>query len=240
VWPGSGRVGPAFSGAVASFTDANAKGTAADFAAIIAWGDTTSSIGTVVANGSSCFTINGMHTYAERASYSVSVAITNAGSTASVTSNAAVADATLQAHQLAPPATRFTAFSDIVATFTDADPGGVASDYVATINWGDGTTSSGVVSALGTGFAVSGTHTFAQGRYTITTSITEVGGPSVSATSTISIDLTPPATTAAVDGTLGHDGWWTAFEGPGLLTLTRGQCRDRPHDSDQSPRWSYR
>ncbi|HEU5118475.1 MAG TPA: hypothetical protein VFT74_17825, partial [Isosphaeraceae bacterium] len=56
------------------------------------------------------------------------------------------------------------AFQGQVATFTDADPGARLGDHAATIDWGDGTTSVGVISqpaGAGTSFVVSGTHTYA-------------------------------------------------------------------------------
>ena len=59
-----------------------------------------------------------------------------------------------------------------VATFTDANPSATAGDFTATINWGDGTTSSGTDhGGPNTGiFSVSGAaHTYAEaGNYTIT------------------------------------------------------------------------
>jgi hypothetical protein len=211
--------GAVFSGAVATFTDANPSGTVSDFTASISWGDTTSSSGTVVANASGGFTVTGTHTYSEEGTYSISVAIVDVGGSSSAANSiATVADAALHSQGLALPATRFTAFADFVATFTDADPAGVPSDFVATINWGDGMSSTGVVSALGAGFAVYGTHTFGEGQFTITTSIADLGGATAAATSTITVDLTPPVTTADVDGTLGRNGWWKVVEG-GLLTL---------------------
>ena len=41
-----------------------------------------------------------------------------------------------------------------VATFTDANPNATASDFTATITWGDGTTSAARWSSTGNGFAV--------------------------------------------------------------------------------------
>ena len=73
-----------------------------------------------------------------------------------------------------------------VATFTDANPNATASDFTATINWGDGTTTTGtVVAQNGGGFAVDGTHTYAdEGKYTVDVTINDVGGSTASATST--------------------------------------------------------
>jgi hypothetical protein len=71
------------------------------------------------------------------------------------------------------------AFAGSTATFTDSNPGGTNSDFSATIEWGDGTESAGVVSA-GEGhgpYTVSGSHVYSfTGPVTITTTITDVGG----------------------------------------------------------------
>jgi hypothetical protein len=118
-----------------------------------------------------------------------------------------------------PPATRFSAFAGTVATFTDDDPNGVAGDYTATINWGDGTTSTGVVTAgAAGGFAATGSHSFAEGRFTIITTLTDAGGASAFASTPLTVDVTPPVTTATVTGTLGNNGWWKGGS-PTVLTL---------------------
>jgi PKD repeat protein len=69
-------------------------------------------------------------------------------------------------------ATEGAPFSGVVATFTSADPAG---SYSATINWGDGTTSVGTVTATGPGaYSVSGDHTYAEeGTYTVTVQVTD-------------------------------------------------------------------
>jgi hypothetical protein len=76
-------------------------------------------------------------------------------------------------------ATTAQAFAGPTATFTDADPGGMSSDYTATIEWGDGTESAGAISA-GTGpgpYAVSGSHAYGStGTFAITTTIKDAGG----------------------------------------------------------------
>jgi hypothetical protein len=49
-----------------------------------------------------------------------------------------------------------------VATFTDSDPNATPADFTANIDWGDGSTSSGTITAAGSGtFDVLGTHTYA-------------------------------------------------------------------------------
>ena len=114
--------------------------------------------------------------------------------------------------------------SATVATFTDADPNGVASDYTASIDWGDGSSSTaGTVSAAaGGGFEVKGSHTYAAaGQYTITVTIDDVGGAKATATTSANI-IGPPAvsnvnvlsvteTTAKVGFTIDPDGADTTY-----------------------------
>ena len=59
--------------------------------------------------------------------------------------------------------TQGAAFSGAVATFTDSTSGVSAGDYLATIYWGDGNQSSGVVSNSSGTFSVSGTNHAATG-----------------------------------------------------------------------------
>jgi PKD repeat protein len=85
-------------------------------------------------------------------------------------------------------------FTATVATLTDADPGGVTTDYTGQINWGDGTTSacpstscSIGVRAAG-GFTVSGSHNYRNnGTYTVTITLTDAGGSASKTTTTIGV-----------------------------------------------------
>lgn len=80
-----------------------------------------------------------------------------------------------------------TAFSGVVATFTDPDTTATASEYSATINWGDGSppTTGAISGPTGGPFSVTGSHTYIQvGTYTITVVITDVDNPLTTATAT--------------------------------------------------------
>src|SRR5262249_54210017 len=86
--------------------------------------------------------------------------------------------------------------SQTVATFTDGNPTAPLSDFTATIDWGDGSTpDAGVITqpgGVGTKFVVMGAHTYAEESapgtpYTITVSITDVGGPTATATSSATV-----------------------------------------------------
>ena len=51
-----------------------------------------------------------------------------------------------------------------VATFTDANPSATAGDFTATIDWGDGQTTTGTVTEKNGVFSVAGSNTYADGR----------------------------------------------------------------------------
>lgn len=79
------------------------------------------------------------------------------------------------------------AFTLVVANFTDADTTSNAADFTATINWGDGTSSPGTVTANPAGgFDVSGMHTYSRiGGFAVTVQINSIGGSSVTASSSV-------------------------------------------------------
>lgn len=85
---------------VATFTDADPTSQAGQFAAVIAWGDNTTSAGTVQAGQNGGFVVVGSHTYATAGNFSVQTTITGTppadgvtASTAQATGAAVVADA---------------------------------------------------------------------------------------------------------------------------------------------------
>jgi hypothetical protein len=187
--------GLAFSGQVATFTDANPSASLSDFATagavMIDWGDgTPQSAGNVVQPGGvgTAFIVRGSHTYAEEGSKSISVVITDeGGATTTANTTATIADAPLAISVAPIKVIPGIAFSGQVATFVDGNKGAPLSDFNglggATINWGDGTTNAGVVSqpgGVGTTFIVSGTHTYATGdNHIFKVTITDVGGSTV-------------------------------------------------------------
>ncbi len=110
-------------------------------------------------------------------------------------------DAPLSATGKSVSGTAGVKLSATVATFTDADPNGVVSEYTASINWGDGTASTaGTVSAAtGGGFEVKGSHTYAAaGQYTTTVTIDDVGGAKATATSSADVVGSPAVSNVTV------------------------------------------
>jgi len=176
-----GTEGVSPTSATFTFTDANVGSTTADFTATIDWGDGTSSAGTVTGAAGS-YSVSGSHTYAEEGSYKVTVTVVDdGGSTTSGSNNATPGDAAIAA-VCATPAVSGQTFSGPVTSVTDANPNAAASDFTATISWGDGSSSAGTVSGpTGGPFTVSGTHVYAApGPYTITVTVTDDGGSTAS------------------------------------------------------------
>ena len=74
----SGHTRHPVSGAVAAFSDSDPAGTVSDYSATIAWGDGTSSQGTIATSGSN-FVVDGSHTYKHRGIFTVSTTIADVG-----------------------------------------------------------------------------------------------------------------------------------------------------------------
>jgi PKD repeat protein len=200
----TGTEGQAVSPTVATFTDANPLATTADFSTgggstTIDWGDGTSSAGTVTQTGTGRFSVSGGHTYADEGSYQVSVhVVDDGGSQATVGVSVRIADAGLTATGTTIVGLVNEPLSPTVATFTDANPLATTADFSTgggstTIDWGDGTSSTGTVTQTGTGqFSVSGGHTYAGlGHHVVTVTIVDDGGSVTSATSDVIVFAYP-------------------------------------------------
>jgi len=187
--------GQAFTGKkVASFSDPGGAESSANYGATIDWGDGSTTTGTIVPTGGT-FIVTGNHTYTEESAadhpgsnpYDVTVTISHeAAPTTTVHSTAKVSDPAVIAAPVAVTAVEGQAFTGkAVATFTD--PGGAepVGDYLATIDWGDGTSSAGAISGSGT-FTVRGDHKYTEesaadhpgsNPYDITVTITHEAAP---------------------------------------------------------------
>jgi hypothetical protein len=174
----------AFTGAVASFTDPDSLGTAGEYAATIDWGDATSATAATISQPGgpgNVFVVSGSHTYAEEGPFTAAATITDVdtpNNAATATSTATVSDAALGAGPASSvAATEGIGFAGPVGTFTD-DNGGATADFVARIDWGDGTMSAGAVSGpMGGRITVSGSHIYVdEGTYTIAVGVQDDGG----------------------------------------------------------------
>jgi hypothetical protein len=133
--------------------------TAASFAATVDWGDGTTSAGTV-SGTSGNFTVSGSHTYGDGGAFRVRVAVSEiaAGSTPTTTINglinvpdtdtlAATGAASFSTSEGNPTAV-------VLGTFSDSNASTPARDFVATIDWGNGTTSAGTITGSAGQFTV--------------------------------------------------------------------------------------
>jgi type VI protein secretion system component Hcp len=177
---------------VATFTDEDPAGVATDYRATIDWRDGDSTVPGSVniqadAQVAGQFDVHASktHPYAEEGSQIVKVTITDNQASDTANSTASIADAALISANVTVSPTAGAPFSGVVASFADSDPQGTLADYSATISWGDGNSSLGVVTMNGTGgFQVSGTNTYAAaGSYTVSVKFMDAGGASATAAS---------------------------------------------------------
>jgi hypothetical protein len=180
---------------VATFSDGNPADTAGSFTATIAWGDGTTSAGTV-SGSNGAFTVAGGHTYADEASAPLTTTITRTSDNTVATGSGTVAVAehdALTGNGVAPiSATAHQPLNNVtVATFSDTDTANVAGDFTATINWGDGTTTTGTISGGAGSFSVSGSHTYSGNAHdTITVTMADDAPGTASAMATTSVTIT--------------------------------------------------
>ncbi|WP_435020798.1 Ig-like domain-containing protein [Tundrisphaera sp. TA3] len=232
-----------FQGKVATFAASDVAGSEAS-AATIAWGDGTTTPGSIAANGTGGFDVIGIKTYGRPSRYQVTVTLV--GSDADKTRTSAQGEASVTEADLSLVATPFTAitgraFNGTLATFQDF--GGTADDYRATIRWGEGeaTTPATVTAGANGGFAVGGTYTYrdpgaedatvsivristgqvadAVSQGTIVSSALNASGTVIAASAGALISGVPVASFSDLDaGTTGADYFATVAWGPGLPT----------------------
>ncbi|MCA9214985.1 MAG: VCBS repeat-containing protein, partial [Planctomycetales bacterium] len=187
----------------ARFTDPGETGS---HAATIDWGDGTTTAATVnFSDGAG--TLSGDHTYADNGIYAIVLEVSDpSGSTDQATATATVSNAdpvvASQGDHTVYGTDNFTLtlaeFSDLGFTSTIS---GTSETFVATIDWGDGTSSNGTI-AVANGSAgeatfgtVSGTHSYALGAYAVTVTVTDDDGGTGATTLTINAVQLPAATT---------------------------------------------
>jgi hypothetical protein len=184
-----------FTGILGSISDADPNAGVADFQAIIEWGDGTSSVGEITAVGGPSFDISGSHTYLEEGSYSLKITVADVGgSIATATEIVGVSDGFLRVTGVPlGPQVEGTSFTAVMAHVGDTDPNGAASDYSASIYWGDGTTSAASIGANASGgFDVFGSHVYASmGIYNYGISIQDAGGANGSAIGSVEVADAP-------------------------------------------------
>src|SRR5207253_2486223 len=117
----------------------------------------------------------------------------NPSNTATTSSTATVADAALTSRCAMPPVIVQT-YSGPTAEFNDSAATGSSTDFTATINWGDSSSSAGIVTG-GPGlldYFVIGSHTYSvTGSLTVTTTIVDDDGAKTVATCNVLVVAFP-------------------------------------------------
>jgi hypothetical protein len=197
---------------IGSFTDADPNAPISDYTVTIDFGDgvNTAVPGTITPIGGGIYNVSAGTTYDEEGTYTVTLNVVDVGgSTLSTTGTATIADAPLTSTAVNQTSNEGITLQNVaVADLTDGYTGATAADYIATVDWGDGTTTSSAVStddvtftALGNGqFTINGTHAYAEpGSYTTVVTVTDKGGSTTTATGTNIVNEVPlsagPSTT---------------------------------------------
>ena len=187
-----------FSGEVAFFQTNNSYATSADFKASIDWGDSTPpTSGSISSNGLGSFSVVGQHTYAIVGTLPITVTIVSPGGQTNIVNSTAIVTAppvsvfpTMVTGNAGQPLSGVT-----VATFLDPTISDTATDFRATVDWGDGTINVGSIVNQGDGvFSVTGNHTYtASGTFTINIQVVRVAdGQTASTSSTAQIGSPSP------------------------------------------------
>lgn len=177
--------------ALAKFIDpGDAEDPAADYAISIDYHDGSApSAGTLTYDGvTGYFTVTDSHTYADEGKFAAPTVTITHETTTTVVQDAnpvTVTDAKLAAVGKTWSGLEGRLVNTAVATFTDANINAPVSDFSASINWGDGKTTAGIVVSDGGGnFHVQGSHAYSEekaGGYAIGVSISDIGGSKATA-----------------------------------------------------------
>jgi N-acetylneuraminic acid mutarotase len=122
------------------------------YAATIDWGDGGPTSAGAVSLSGGTYSVTGSHTYAKQGYFPVEVPIQESNGQdqdfAQVFANDTVSGSPLYVSPAPLSTVAGQALGNVlVATFTDADPGGTPASYAAIASWGDGETTSGAIAA---------------------------------------------------------------------------------------------
>ncbi len=238
--PTVGPAGGTFNGLIGNFNYSDLSATASQFTATITWSDGTTSPGVVTADPSGDlggFDVSGSHTYASSTTYAVSASVTAPNGTTIPVTNSITIDESDTPQPVAEPSVEIaagSAYNGVVAMFDASNLGGVASDFSAAIEWGDGNVTVGTITPEGSGeFEVTGADTYtAAGTYPITVEVDSDNGTSITMGGTAVIDNAPVS--ASGDSISLDDG--DSFDGE-VATVDDGNPYDVPADLTATIDW---
>jgi streptogramin lyase len=199
--PVAASEGQPFTATLASFTDNDPGGAVSDYTATIAWGDGSTSIGTVAPDGNGGFTVTGSHTYAEESAsaYAVTVTVTDAGgSTFTLTGTATVADVAPSNLVLTSSAVLINEGGTITLGGSFSDPG-TLDMHTVVINWGDGSANTTLNLAAGVLTFSGASHQYLDnptgqpnGSFPISVTVTDNDGGSGSGSTSVQVTNVAP------------------------------------------------
>ena len=171
--------GSSTSQTIATFSDLGPAAGVASYQASIDWGDGTTSAGTIALTASGQYSVTGSHAW-NIGFFSPTVTVTNGARTAIAYSSVEADAPTPTGVGIAVNATSGQTFKGVVANFSNVVLSSLSS-YSATINWGDGHVTSGVLIPDGVGGVnVSGSTVYAaSGTYTVTTQLYDFPNPPI-------------------------------------------------------------
>ncbi len=197
----SGVSGQEISGPVATFVSLDPLASAGSFTATVDWGDgsapTLNAAISQPGGQGTPFIVSDTHTYAIGQSYPVTITVNDiGGSTGTGTTTAVVTDPTFTIAGVSIPSiNEGSVFAGATAVLNTGNPLALASDYLTSINWGDGSFSQGFLTSEGTGiFVVTPVvpHAYSEaGTFPVTTTVVNTAGNSLKAVSAITANDAP-------------------------------------------------
>jgi hypothetical protein len=185
--------------AVATFTDPGGPEPVGNYLASVAWGDGSTTAGTVTFNpAGSFFTVSANPPLgSDDVSSAVVVTITHAAlAPIQVNSTVVVGEPPIAVSVLPVRGHEFSALTNVpVATFTHGEGREPAGAFAASIDWGDGATTAGTVFQAGPTYTVFGSHTYGdEGTYTARVTVAESAEAAMgtaAGTATIATEILP-------------------------------------------------
>lgn len=170
--------GQKFNRVLASFRDPGGLEHETHYTARIAWGDGETTNGTIVRDGLR-YRVAGEHCYATHGLYQVQISLFNGAHELAIAESViTVRDAAIYADRAFFRSSAGRTFTGMVASFQDANPLGRLGDFAAEIDWGDGSTTNGLIESATPGvYRVIGSHVYqTTGSFTLEVRIRSNGG----------------------------------------------------------------
>jgi hypothetical protein len=215
--------------------DGNPNMTLGQLQAVVSWGDGShstitsqkSAAGQIVLGPDGVPQVRGTHTYMAAGSYRVAATVTDRATYATnsgINTLVHVAAAPLSSTSAVLNPVAYVPVEGLVANFSEQNPSATTGQFTATINWGDGTTTTGTITAAaapatGANFKVTGGHTYTlAGQFPVTVTIKDADGGNTTTSRSTTVAAGPlTAISAAINATEGtpFTGTVGSFTAPG-------------------------